>query len=87
LPEGSPYDDLWQLCYARCQATSKFLEEQGIAPQRMRLSQAGGYEPYSNRAEPESQARNSRVEVALLNELAVDLNGSDDPPDEQDAAE
>ena len=73
LPPDSPYADPWQLCYARCQATIKFLQEQGIAPERVRLSQAAGYEPYSGRTEAEWQARNARVEVALLSELVPDL--------------
>lgn len=87
LPPDSQYHDLWELCYARCQATSKFLEQQGIAVQRMRLSQAGGYEPYSNRSEPEAQARNSRVEVALLNELVTDMELTEESPKEPDALE
>ncbi len=45
LPQGSPYADSWQLCYARSQAVMKFLLEKGIEPQRIRLSQGGSYEP------------------------------------------
>ena len=70
LPADSPYHDAWQLSFARCEAVMKYLEEQGIPADRMRLSQAGGNEPFSNRLEPEFRARNPRVEVFLTNEMA-----------------
>ena len=73
--------DPWQLSYARCQAASQFLEEQGIPADRIRLSQAAGNEPYSTRVEPQWQARNSRVEVYLLNEYVQDLIGTRDEGD------
>jgi chemotaxis protein MotB len=78
LPEGSPYQDAWQLSYARCLATMSFLEQHGIAPERMRLSQAGVYEPLGKENGPEKLAQQERVEVNLLNEMARDsLTGSD----------
>jgi len=76
LPPGSPYRDAWQLCYARCLSTMQFLEQQGIAPERLRMSQAGVFEPYSIRAEPEHQALNSRVELYVLAETAAELMGT-----------
>lgn len=69
LPEDGPYRTFWELSYARCLATMKHLEEQGIAPERMRLSQAGVYEPQSVKPGRE-RGRHSRVEVHLLDEVA-----------------
>lgn len=73
LPAGGPFKDPWQLSYARCQTVRDFLEAAGVEPDRMRLSQAAGYEPYSNHTEPQWQAKNSRVEIYSLDELCEDL--------------
>lgn len=58
-----PATDPWQISYARCLSTLKFLEENGIKPDRIRLSQAGTHE----RQQPELD---ERVEVFLLSEIA-----------------
>ena len=70
LPEGSPFGDHWQLCYARCQAVKKELEARGIAPERIRLSQAEGNEPLALNLSEEELQLNSRVDVILLPDLA-----------------
>lgn len=78
LPADSPYKDAWQLSYARCLATMQYLEGKGISPERMRLSQAGVYEPLGKADGPQKLAQQERVEVSLLNEMARDsLTGSD----------
>jgi chemotaxis protein MotB len=78
LPAESPFKDPWQLSYARCLATMQYLEQHGIAPERMRLSQAGVYEPLGKTSGQEKLAQQERVEVNLLNEMARDsLTGSD----------
>jgi chemotaxis protein MotB len=79
LPADSPYRDLWQLCYARTAETMKYLEKHGVEPERIRLSQAGAYEPITNRIESAWQKQNSRVEIFLLSELADDLPGMQTP--------
>ena len=76
LPAGSPFTDSWQLSYARCQTIRDFLQAAGVEPDRMRMSQAAGYEPYSNHTEPQWQAKNSRVEIYSLDELCEDLIGT-----------
>lgn len=78
LPEGSPYKDAWELCYARCLATMKYLEEQGVTADRMRLSQDGIFEPYSLRTEPAWEALNSRVEVFVTSEFAFQYRKNPD---------
>jgi flagellar motor protein MotB len=72
LPEGSPFGDVWQLSYARCQATLKYLQEQGIEPQRMRLSQAGPYEPEAQPDTADWTTHHSRVVVYMLGEYVSD---------------
>ncbi|MCR4414074.1 MAG: OmpA family protein [Thermoguttaceae bacterium] len=76
LPPGSPFQDAWHLSYARCLAVRKYLESQGIEPERIRLSQAGPFEPKTIRADVESQAENSRVEIYVLAEYVEDLVGT-----------
>jgi chemotaxis protein MotB len=76
LPPGSPYHDVWQLCYARCLSTMTYLQQQGIPPERIRLSQAGVFEPYSIRVDPEKQLLNARVELYVLSETADEFMGT-----------
>ena len=76
LPPESPYKDLWQLCFARAEATMKYLEERGVEPDRLRLSAAAASEPVTNRIESAWQKENSRVEVFLLNEMADNQPGT-----------
>lgn len=68
--------DPWQLSYARCQSTMMFLLNNGIDPERIRLSQGGAYEPYTVQSDPTLQANNSRVEVYVLDEYAESLKGT-----------
>ena len=76
LPPDSPYDDAWQISFARCLAIMKYLEQEGVEPARIRLSQAGVFEPLTLRAEMEKQVQNSRVEVYLLGEFTEDFAGT-----------
>lgn len=76
MPADSAYQDGWQLSYARSLAVMKFLEQQGIPLDRIRLSQAGGFEPYTTREDAAKQALNPRVEIFMLSEYAEDLNGT-----------
>ena len=64
---GSKGSSEWDICYARCLATLKYLEEQQIASDRIRISLAGGNEPLSG--QETLPASNSRVEVLLLSEF------------------
>jgi chemotaxis protein MotB len=70
--------DAWDISYQRCSNTRKFLEQQGIPKDRIRLSQAGAVEPYSSGQAVDSVDRHSRVEVFLLSEVPEDAFGSRD---------
>jgi chemotaxis protein MotB len=83
LPPGSPFGDVWQLSYARCLATMRYLEQLGIEPQRIRLSQAGPFEPQTIRLSPDWEKLNSRVEVYLLDEIAEHLSGTSEERNER----
>lgn len=64
--------EMWRLCYERSVATMNFLIEQGVEPERIRLSQAGTSEPYDEDTESEWHLQNSRVEVFMLGEYVND---------------
>jgi chemotaxis protein MotB len=68
--------DVWQLSYARCLATMKYLVEAGIEVDRIRLSQAGPNEPHTIREGSENRTQNSCVDIMVLPELAEDYFGS-----------
>ena len=76
LPPDSPFRDPWQLCYARCLAIMKCLEKEGVEPERLRLSQAGPYEPQTIDEDIAKQRQNSRVEVYVLGEFVDDYVGT-----------
>lgn len=78
LPPGSPFADHWQLCYARSVATMQFLENQGVEPDRMRLSQSAAFEPLPTRFETAWQEANDCVEVYLLTEIVDNTPGVTD---------
>ena len=68
LAAGGPFSDHWHLSYQRCQAVLAELEKLGIGHERLRLSQAAGFEPLSSPDEQLSGGGYARVEVSLLNE-------------------
>jgi len=68
LAAGSEFADHWQLSYQRCMVVMKELEKLGISGERVRLSQAAGYEPVTASDESSSRGGSERVEVSLLNE-------------------
>ena len=74
LEAGSPFKDVWQLSYARCVATMELLERDGISPERIRLSQAGEFEPYRAATGSKRHEQDPRVEVFLLNETLNDFH-------------
>jgi chemotaxis protein MotB len=70
LPKDSPFHDFWQLCYERSASTMKFLIENGVESDRIRLSQTAAFEPLTTRLESSWQDENNCVEVFLLTEVS-----------------
>jgi chemotaxis protein MotB len=68
LAAGGPFADHWQLAYQRCMAVLAELEKLGIPRDRVRISQAAGYEPLLTPDEQLPAGGYARVEVSLLNE-------------------
>jgi chemotaxis protein MotB len=78
LPKESGFTNPWEISYARCLGTMNFLVSKGVAPDRIRLSQAGPYEPQSLELEADWPALNSRVDVYMLGEFVDDFQGAHD---------
>jgi flagellar motor protein MotB len=76
LPAGSAFRDHWQLCYERSLSTMRFLESNGIEPERIRLSQSAAYDPLTTRFEAEWQDENNCAEIFLLTEVVDILPGT-----------
>jgi chemotaxis protein MotB len=74
VDDQADYRDHWDLAYERCHNTMQYLIEQGIEPERLRLSSAGAYEPLNNALEPGLRKRNARVEIVLWDEQVEDFS-------------
>jgi chemotaxis protein MotB len=83
LPSDGPFRDHWQLCYERSLATMRFLEENGIEPERIRLSQSAANEPLTTRLESAWQDENNCVEIFLLTVVADRVPGTSPSRTEQ----
>ncbi len=76
LPASLPYKDHWDLAYARCCHVRDFLVKLGIDPRRIRVNVAADNEPKHIGNDPLLLKENDRVEITMLNELTVDLEGT-----------
>ncbi len=77
LPTNAAYKSHWELAFARCWNTFQYLtEEKGIDPRRIRISDAGPFEPMHMGSDPIAQQQNPRVEVFMLDEVVSDLMGT-----------
>jgi len=72
---SSGFKDLMAVADARARSVRKFLIEQGIAPSRIRLGNAGAEEPLYNGVDPDRLKKNSRVQILMWDERVHDLGG------------
>ncbi len=73
---AAPLDSM-DLAYRRCRNVMLYLTEvHGIAPERIRLSSAGAWEPMFLSSDPDKTRMNPRVEVFLLEETVDQLIGT-----------
>lgn len=79
LPEDSPFDDLWDLSYARAKNVADFLIGQGIRPEVISIEARGDTEPIeANRYDERAQEKNRRVEIIMTEALVDDFNSNHD---------
>ncbi len=80
-PDG---DDFLSLAHQRAITTMSFLvNEMKIAPERIRISNAGPYEPVHIGTDPVKMNRNPRVEIFMLDEVAGDRIGTEQERQQQ----
>jgi len=60
----------------RCRQAKDFLVELGINPRRIRLEVAADNEPVYLGIDELEQRKNARIEVQIINERVIDLEGS-----------
>ena len=72
----SPYKDNWEVAYERCRQAKDFLVQLGISPRRIRLGVAAENEPVYLGIDELEQRKNARIEVQIINERVIDLEGS-----------
>jgi chemotaxis protein MotB len=72
VKNGTAVRDHWDLAYQRCHNIMQYLMQQGIEPNRFRLSSAGASEPVNNSLVPALRQQNARVEVILWDEQVDD---------------
>jgi chemotaxis protein MotB len=68
LAPGSKFGDAWQLARARSMAVRKFLTDNEITPDRIRLTQEGSLEPDTLYMGENKRVPGSRVEIFALDE-------------------
>ena len=61
----------WELSVARATTVVRYLEKDGIAPERMIASGRAEYEPVADNATEEGRRKNRRIEITLLNRELV----------------
>jgi chemotaxis protein MotB len=79
LPKNCAFADKYTLSYERAWQVAKLLREQGIEPERLRLTAAGDSRPLPSTAD-QSARLGDRVEVYVLDMYARDFVGPREEP-------
>ena len=66
IPTKRTYSSNWELSSARALAVLHYLEDEGIAPERMSAVGYGEYVPRGSNAAVEGRRKNRRVEVVIM---------------------
>ncbi len=66
IPTKRTYPSNWELSSARALAVLHYLEDEGIASERMSAVGYGEYVPRGSNATPEGRRKNRRVEVVIM---------------------
>ena len=65
VEKDGPYENNWDLAYARCRSVTQYLVDKGIEAERIRMSVAGPFDPI----DPVNIERNARVDVMLMDDV------------------
>ncbi len=86
LGPDSPFQNHWDLAYARCRNVMEYLVKLGIHRKRITIGVAAENEPTENTEDPKKLRENSRVEIFMLSELAEGLKPASKRKTEKPAA-
>ncbi len=62
----------WELSAMRATTVVRFLQETGVAPERMIASGRGEYNPVAPNDTPEGRQKNRRIEIMLIDQSLAD---------------
>jgi chemotaxis protein MotB len=68
----SPFPSNWELSVARATTVVRFLQEVGVAPERMIAAGRGEYNPVAPNDTPEGRQKNRRIEIMLMDQSLAD---------------
>jgi type VI secretion system peptidoglycan-associated protein len=68
----SPFPSNWELSVARATTVVRFLQEVGVAPERMIAAGRGEYYPVAPNDTPEGRQKNRRIEIMLIDQSLAD---------------
>jgi chemotaxis protein MotB len=72
-PADSPFKTNWEVAFERCRQVRDFMLQHGIADsRRIEISVAGQHEPVHASIDSLLTSNNDRVEIVMIDELAVD---------------
>jgi len=80
LPPDSPYQDRYDLSYARARQVYDYLLSQGITLERLRIGAAGAMSSQAMQ-DPLAEARGDRVEILVFDTVTNDFSGERDVRD------
>ena len=68
----SQFPSNWELSVARAATVVRFLQEVGVAPERMIAAGRGEYDPLAPNDTPEGRQKNRRIELMLIDQRLAD---------------
>jgi chemotaxis protein MotB len=72
-PSDSRYRSNWELSLARAMVIAKYLEHEGVSPDRLFVAGRGEYKPIFPNDTPEHRALNSRADIIVVYPVSNDV--------------
>lgn len=72
-PKDGRYKSNWELSLARAMVIAKYLESQGVSPDRLFVAGRGEYKPIFPNDTPEHRTLNSRADIIVVYPVSTDV--------------
>ena len=76
-PQDPHYKTNWELSLARAMVVAKYLENDGVSPERLFVAGRGEYKPIFPNDTPEHRALNSRADIIVVYPVSSDVVNMD----------